>query len=58
MDRQNWAVYAAREAIAEALQVAHASGRNGVRDRAQDLQSKLLAAGRFNPDWLTQGTSS
>jgi hypothetical protein len=57
VDRQNWAVYAAREAIAEVLYLAHTSGRNDVKDRAQDLQSKLLAAGRFNPDWLTHGRS-
>jgi hypothetical protein len=51
VDTQNWGVYAARQPIAAILRAGKASPSARVREQAEALESRLLAASRF-PDWL------
>lgn len=53
IDTQNWGVYAAHEPIAAIIQAGRASTTAATRERAEALVSRLLAANRFNPDWLS-----
>lgn len=52
VDTQNWGVYAARQPIAAILRAGKASASARVREQAEALEGRLLAASRFNPDWL------
>jgi hypothetical protein len=52
VDTQNWGVYAARQPIAAILRAGKASPSARVGEQAEALESRLIAASRFNPDWL------
>lgn len=54
LDRDNWSIYAARASVAQILTAARVSDDPGVRKAGADIETRLLTASQFNPDWLKE----